>query len=111
MLRAVYNVSDPKPSSEGKYTNPGITDLRTNHLISPYNERNLYVNIAVSSSPIEAPIKMIESNDFWMLAAHLADQWASIKNKSGFLKTADKDAQSMVAALERSVKEAEEKSR
>jgi hypothetical protein len=99
MLQAVYNLADAKPSSEDIYKSPGAVDLRTNHLIAPYGERNKYVNIAVSLETIEIPCRLFERDEFWPLATHLADQWATIKNKKGVVKDGETDAQSIISAL------------
>jgi hypothetical protein len=102
MLQAVHNSADPKPSLEEIYKNSAAIDLRTNHLIPPFNERNKYINNAVTLETIEIPCKLFESNDFWPLVSHLADQWATIKSKTGFAKVSETDAQNFLGALDNS---------
>lgn len=102
MLQAVHNLADPKPRLEEIYKNSAIIDLRTNHLISPFNERNKYINNAGALETMEIRCKLFESNDFWPLASHLANQWATIKSKTGFSKVAETDAQNFIGALNKS---------
>jgi hypothetical protein len=102
MLQAVYNLADPKPSLEEICKNSAAVDLRTNHLISPFNERNKYINNAITLETIDIPCKLFKSNDFWPLASHLADQWATIKRKTRFAEVSEADAQSLVGTLKNS---------
>jgi hypothetical protein len=102
MLRAVYNSADVKPNSEDIYRNSAAIDLRTNHLIAPYGEHNKYVNNAVTLDTIQIPCRLFESNDFWIVATHLSDQWAIIKSKKGLGKVGEADAQSFIGALKNS---------
>jgi hypothetical protein len=102
MLQAVHNSADPQPGLEDIYKNSAAIDLRTNHLISPFNERNKYINNAVSLQNIEIPCKLFESNDFWTLVSHVANQWAIVKSKSGFAKISETDAQNFLGALNNS---------
>jgi hypothetical protein len=99
LMQAVYNSADVKPSSKEEYNNTSAIDLRTNTLIAPFNERNVYVNLAVAVENIKIPCKLFEINDFWSIASHIAGQWMAIKDKGTSSITGEIIAQTMLKSM------------
>ena len=105
MLKAVYEMSDIKPSSEDVYNSGSPMDLRNGHLISEYCDRTRYVNSAVAIQAMKVPCNLfqteVEGNDdgFWKAAACISNQWEAIKKKKGLARTVESDAKALIESI------------
>ncbi len=97
MLKAVYESSETKPSSEEIYYSGSPMDLRNGHLIPEYCDRTRYVNLAIGLQPIKVPCHLFKTEEgsedgLWKAAACISDQWDEIKNKKGLATMMESDA-------------------
>jgi len=73
-------------------------------MISPYGERNQYVNSAVAIQPIEIPCHLFKTegkpDDFWRAASFIGSQWEVIKNKKQVAKAVEADAKAFIKSWE-----------
>jgi hypothetical protein len=85
LLLAVYDMADPKSGSRECYRSSSVMDLRNGELMSPYGERNKYVNNAVVLHTFEVPCDLLKTEgnieDFWKVATLLSDKWTLAKKQ------------------------------
>ncbi len=104
MLKAVYEMSDTKPSAQEIYHSGSPMDLRNGHLLPEYCDRTKYVNLAVAIQSINVPCILFKTDQgneeqFWKTAACISNQWEAIKSKKDLAKTAESDAKALVESL------------
>ena len=104
MLKAVYEISEVKPSSEDIYASGSPMDLRNGHLLPEYCDRTRYVNSAVAIQSIKVPCALIQTrqvnqNGFWNAAQCISSQWEAIKTKKGLARTAENDAKALIQSV------------
>ena len=105
MLKAVYQMSDIKPSSEDVYTSGSPMDLRNGHLIPEYCDRTRYVNSAVAIQAMKVPCILFQPEEkdnqdgFWKAAACISSQWEAVKKKKGLAQAVESDAKRLIESI------------
>jgi hypothetical protein len=101
MLKAVYDSSEIKPSSEDAYSSGTPMDLRNGWLIPEYCDRAKYVNSAIGLQVMNVPCKLFQTEEsdgdgVWKAATYINSQWEVIKNKRGLVRSVESHAGALI---------------